>query len=794
MKLAVVGGGPAGLYFALLIKKARPEFDITVLERNRRDDTFGWGVVFSDQTMENFRAADAVTFDQITASLAHWDDIDVYVRDRVITSSGHGFSGIARKKLLNILQARCEELGVTLHFQADLRDTAPRLADAPATAADTAARSGQGGLARYGLADADLIVAADGVNSALRASHAAHFSPDLDVRTAKYIWLGTDLPFDAFTFYFVENAHGVFQAHCYRFDARTSTFIVECDEASYRRAGFDRLDLPGTVAACEALFAPWLGGHRLRSNALPTAAPWTSFVRVRNRSWFHDNIVLVGDAAHTAHFSIGSGTKLAMEDAIALARGLAGALPTAQALIEYQNERMTEALRLQNAARNSMEWFENVKRYIRLEPEQFTYSLLTRSQRVSHENLRLRDPVYLDCVERWFAAGSRGDTPLGVSLDVDKPKGLSPPLPMFTPYALRGMTLVNRVVVAPMDMYSAEDGTPGDFHLVHLGTRALGGAGLVITEMTCVSPEARITRGCSGMYHAEHLAAWRRIVAFVHRHSHARICLQLGHSGAKGSARLPWEGTDVALDEGHWELVAPSALRYAPTLQLPRAMTRTDMDRVCGDFVNATRMAIEAGFDMLELHCAHGYLLSSFITPLTNHRADEYGGSIENRLRFPLEVFGAMRAAWPDDRPMSVRISATDWVEDGLTGDDAVVVARAFADAGVDIVHVSTGQTSVDAKPVYGRMYQTPFSDQVRNELGVPTIAVGNITEPDQVNSIIAAGRADLCALARPHLSDPFWTLRAAAELGYEGQPWPLQYLTGKKQLERELNRKAVAP
>ena len=775
MKLAVVGGGPAGLYFALLIKKARPEFDITVLERNRRDDTFGWGVVFSDQTMENFRAADAITFDQITTSLAHWDDIDVHVRDRVITSSGHGFSGIARKKLLNILQARCEALGVTLQFQADLRHDADLvrygLAGAPTTR--TLRRGVETG--------ADLIVAADGVNSAMRGRHAAQFGPDLDVRTAKYIWLGTTFPFDAFTFYFVENAHGVFQAHCYRFDADSSTFIVECDEASWRSAGFDRLDLPGTVAACEALFGPWLDGHRLRSNALPTAAPWTSFVRVRNRSWFHDNIVLIGDAAHTAHFSIGSGTKLAMEDAIALARILAVSAPTAEALGAYQNERMTEALRLQNAARNSMEWFENVKRYIRLEPEQFTYSLLTRSQRVSHENLRLRDPAYLQGVERWFAAKENAT-------------GKAPPAPMFTPYALRGMTLANRIVMAPMDMYCADNGSPNDFHLVHLGARALGGAGLIITEMACVSPDARITRGCAGMYTSEHVASWRRVVAFVHRHSQARVCLQLGHAGPKGSTQIPWQGGDLALDDEPWEVVAPSAVRYAPTLQMPRAMTRADMDRVRADFVNATRMALDAGFDMIELHCAHGYLLSSFITPLAKRRADEYGGSIENRLLDPSEVFGAMRAAWPIDRPMSVRISATDWVEDGLTGDDAVVVARAFADAGVDIVHVSTGQTSVDARPVYGRMYQTPFSDQVRNDLGIPTIAVGNITQPDQVNSIIAAGRADLCALARPHLSDPFWTLHAAAELGYAGQSWPPQYLTGKKQLERELSRKAGTP
>jgi anthraniloyl-CoA monooxygenase len=757
----VVGGGPAGLYFALLLKKARPDFDLTVLERNRGDDTFGWGVVFSDQTLENFRAADAPTFDEITSNLAHWDDIDVHMRDRVITSSGHGFSGIGRKRLLHILQGRCERLGVSLRFQANLRDDAD--------------------LARYGLADADLIVAADGVNSALRARHAEHFGPDLDVRTAKYIWLGTSFPFEAFTFYFVENAHGVFQAHCYRFDADNSTFIVECDDASWRRAGFDRLDLSASVAACESLFAPWLQGHRLRANAAPTAPPWTSFVRVRNRSWFHDKVVLIGDAAHTAHFSIGSGTKLAMEDAVSLARALAGGRPVAEALLRYQDERMTEALRLQNAARNSMEWFENVKRYIRLEPEQFAYSLLTRSQRVSHENLRLRDPGYLQGVERWFAAGARA-TYAG-----------PPPVPMFTPFSLRGLRLANRVVVAPMDMYSAEDGTPTDFHFVHLGTRALGGAGLIITEMTCVSPEARITRGCTGMYRDEHVAAWRRVVEFVHRHSAARICLQLGHAGPKGSVRLPWEGDDIPLDEGGWEVIAPSAVRYAPTLPVPRAMTRADMDQVQADFVRAARMGVDAGFDMLELHCAHGYLLSSFITPLSNHRTDEYGGSLDNRLRYPLEVFAALRAAWPADRPTSVRISATDWVDGGITGNDAVLVARAFADAGVDIVHVSTGQTSVSAAPVYGRMYQTPFSDQVRNEAGTPTITVGNITESDQMNSIIAAGRADLCALARPHLTDPFWTLHAAAQLGFAGQWWPVQYLTGRKQLEREIERKSAA-
>ena len=747
LKIAVIGGGPAGLYFSLLLKKARPEASITLFERNRPDDTFGWGVVFSDQTLENFRAADEPSFDAITSSFARWDDIDVHVHGRVITSSGHGFAGIARRQLLHILQERCRELGVDLRFQTELRDDS--------------------GLAAHRLADADVVVAADGIKSAVRARHATAFKPDLAAGSAKFIWLGTTLPFDAFTFYFVENAHGVFQAHCYRFDATTSTFIVECDETSWRSAGFDRLSLEETVAACEAMFAPWLNGHRLLSNAPPGAPPWSSFVRVKNESWHDGNVVLIGDAAHTAHFSIGSGTKLAMEDAIALARELASAKPIGEALAAYESERMTESLRLQNAARNSMAWFEHVGRYMPLEPEQFTYSLLTRSQRVSHENLRLRDATYLEGVERWFAGAPA--TP-----------------PLFTPFTLRGMTVDNRVVVAPMDMYSAVDGTPTEFHFVHLASRAIGGAGLVMTEMTCVSPDGRITPGCTGMYKPEHVDAWRRVVDFVHRESRAKICLQLGHAGPKGSTRVPWEGEDVPLTDGSWPVIGPSAIRYAPQLTAPAPMTRADMDRIRDEFVAAARMAIDAGFDMLELHCAHGYLLSSFITPLSNQRTDEYGGSIGNRVRYPVEVFAAMRAVWPDDRPMSVRISATDWVDGGVTGDDAVAVARAFAAAGADIVHVSTGQTSTEAAPVYGRMYQTPFSDQIRNDAGIPTIAVGNITEADQVNGIIAAGRADLCALARPHLTDPYWTLHAAAELGYTPQHWPVQYTTGRRQLERQ--------
>jgi anthraniloyl-CoA monooxygenase len=757
LKIAVIGGGPAGLYFSLLLKKAQPQHEITIYERNAPQDTFGWGVVFSDQTLENFRAADAPTYDAITRNFAHWDDIDVFFKGRVITSGGHGFSGIARKKLLHILQERAAELGVDLRFNSNITDDAS-------------------------LAGADLIVAADGINSFVRKKHAAALQPDLEVRPAKYIWLGTTFRFNAFTFYFVENEHGVFQAHCYRFDENTSTFIVECDEKSWKNAGFDRMNAEQTVTACEKMFAPWLTGHPLIFNSTHQfASPWVNFVRVRNQQWFIDHIVLIGDAAHSAHFSIGSGTKLAMEDAISLAKNVARigketTLPSA--LQSYQDERMTEALKLQNAARNSMEWFENVRRYVRLEPEQFAYSLLTRSQRVSHENLRLRDRKYLEGVERWFS--SRAAT---------EQKAAAIP-PMFTPYMLRGMKLVNRVAVSPMDMYSAVDGTPNDFHLVHYGARAIGGAALLFTEMTCPSPEARITLGCTGMYTEQHLRAWTRIVDFVHTNSEAKFCLQLGHSGRKGSIKLPWEADDdTPLDAGNWEVIGPSRTKHAEQMHLPREMSRSDMDKVKADFVHATQLGEQAGFDMVELHCAHGYLLSSFITPLANQRTDEYGGSLENRLRFPIEVFCAMRAVWPQEKPMSVRISATDWVPEGIGGEESVEIAKAFHAAGADIIHVSTGQTSVKAKPQYGRMFQAPYSDRIRNEAGIPTIAVGAITEADQVNGIIAAGRADLCALARPHLSDPNWTLHAAAQLGYAGQRWPVQYLTGKQQLERLMQR-----
>ncbi|MBV9402209.1 MAG: bifunctional salicylyl-CoA 5-hydroxylase/oxidoreductase [Candidatus Eremiobacteraeota bacterium] len=757
MNVNIIGGGPAGLYLSILMKKSYPDDHIRVFERNRSHDTFGWGVVFSDQTLDTLRRADAPTHGEIVAAFAHWDDIDIHFKGRVMSSGGHGFSGIARRKLLNILQDRASVLGAELHFECEVTELAP-------------------------YADADLIIAADGINSRIRALRAEQFEPELERRNCKYVWLGTHKRFDAFTFIFENTPWGWFTVHAYRFDRDTSTFIVECREETWQAAGLSEADTPQTIAFCERLFSGYLDGHSLLANSAHLrGSDWLNFVRVTNKHWTDGNIVLMGDAAHSAHFSVGSGTKLAMEDAIGLHDAVRKHTALADALEAYETSRRVEVLRLQNAARNSTEWFENVARYAVLPPEQFAYSLLTRSQRISHENLRLRDKGYVERIETWLAEkAADGYQPTAVP-------------PMFTPFRLRELQLRNRVVVSPMDMYSAVDGIPNDFHLVHLGTRAIGGAALVYTEMTCVSPEGRITYGCTGMYLRNHVAAWKRIVEFVHEFTQAKICMQLGHSGPKGSTRLMWEGMDEPLIAGNWEVVGPSAIPYGPENQTPRELRRDEMDVIREQFVHATQMAEEAGFDMLELHCAHGYLLSSFITPLQNRRTDEYGGSLENRLRYPLEVFTAMRAAWPVHKPMSVRISATDWVEGGIAGEESVEIARAFKDAGVDLIDVSTGQTSRQAKPVYGRMWQTPYSDRIRNEVGVATMAVGNIFEPDHVNSIIAAGRADLCALARPHLADPYWTLHAATQLGYTGMEWPNQYLTGKSQYERNLARTAEA-
>lgn len=784
MKIVSIGGGAAGLYFAILMKKQNPAHEITVVERNRPYDTFGWGVVFSDQTLSNFVRADEKTAREILGSFNHWDDIDVRIDDESFISGGHGFCGIGRKRLLNILQTRCEELGVNLVFETDVKDD-------------------QEIAAQY---DADLVIAADGLNSAIRTRYAETFKPDIDTRICRFVWLGTKKMFKDFTFLFKETEFGWFQAHVYQFDGDTSTFIVETPEEVWKKAGLEDMSQEEAVAFCENLFKEHLDGAKLLTNAahLSGSAIWIKFPRVICQEWIHWNTIkekrvptiLMGDAAHTAHFSIGSGTKLAMEDAIELARSfetLAAGSGDSSVNLEsvlktYQDLRSVEVLKIQNAARNAMEWFEHIDRYTRLPAEQFNYSLLTRSQRISHENLRVRDANFLDGYERWYAEKAFADA--GVPL----PKSGSQIPPMLTPLKVRDVVLKNRIVVSPMAQYSANDGIPADYHLVHLGARAMGGAGLVFTEMTCVTADARITPGCPGMYTPDHTAGWKRIVNFVHENSDAKIAIQIGHAGAKGATNLPWEGIDKPVASGGWELISASPQQYlAGVSQTSKAMTREDMDRVKADFVRATNAGAEAGFDWLELHAAHGYLISSFISPLTNKRIDEYGGSLENRLRYPLEVFNAVRAVWPAGKPISVRISAHDWVEGGITPKDAVAIARAFKEAGADVIDCSSGQVSKEEKPVYGRMFQTPFSDQIRNEVGIKTIAVGAISEADHANTIIAAGRADLCAIARPHLANPAWTLNEAAKIGYLDVKWPKQYISAKVQLERNLEREKMA-
>jgi anthraniloyl-CoA monooxygenase len=767
MKIVCIGGGPAGLYFALLMKQLDPAHDITVVERNRPYDTFGWGVVFSDATMDNMRQWDGPTADSIQQAFNHWDDIELHFKGRVIRSGGHGFVGIGRKKLLNILQARCEELGVKLVFETE----ADSDADYP---------------------DADLVIACDGINSRIRTKYESVFRPDIVTRPNRYIWLGTHKLYDAFNFLFEKTEHGWFQAHVYKFDDRTTTFIVETPEHVWKAHGLDTADQDESIAFCEKVFAANLQGATLMTNARHLrGSAWLNFQRVVCEQWSLHNgrshVVLMGDAVHTAHFAIGSGTKLAIEDAIELTRQFKelgdSAAKIPEVLARYQALRRVDVLRLQNAAWNAMEWFEVCgERYCdQLEPEQFMYSMLTRSQRISHENLRLRDRGWLEGYERWFAARAGVESP-------------TPVPPMFTPFSLRSVTLRNRVVVSPMAQYSAVDGVAGDYHLVHLGARAMGGAGMVMVEMTSPSPDGRITPGCPGLWNDAQQAAFARIVDWVHAHSDAKIGLQIGHSGAKGSTRRAWDGIDRPLPadgpEPNWPLLSASPQQYLPGESAwSAAMTRADMDRVRDEFVAATRRAAAAGFDWLELHCAHGYLLSGFISPITNRRTDDYGGTLDNRLRYPLEIFRAVRAAWPEHLPMSVRISAHDWIEGGITPADAVLIARAFKQAGADLIDCSSGQVSKAEKPVYGRMFQTPFADRIRQEAGIPTIAVGAISEADHVNSIIAAGRADLCAVARPHLANPAWTLTEAAKIGYVAQPWPKQYRSAKGQMESNFQR-----
>jgi anthraniloyl-CoA monooxygenase len=743
VKVACIGGGPAGLFFALLLRKADPSHEITVYERNRLDDTFGFGVVFSDATEEALAHADPEVIASMSARCHRWDDIEVHYRGSVLTSTGHGFSGLSRKALLEILADRCRALGVELRYECEIADP-------------------------ESLRDAALVLAADGVNSLVREHYRACFRPAVDVRPNRFVWLGTTKPFPAFTFYFKADPHGLWRVHAYQYDRTHSTFIVEAREATWRAAGLTKASEADTLAFCERLFAEELAGHPLLSNR----SVWRSFPTVRNERWHHGNVVLAGDAAHTAHFSVGSGTKLAMEDAIALVEALRVHREIPAALDAYERARRPAVESLQRAAQASLQWFEDTERYMSLEPIQFAFALLTRSLRVTHQNLKVRDPAFVARVDGWFADEAARQTRAPAPPHRGAPP--SPP-PMFTPFRLRDLLIPNRVAVSPMCQYSAEDGMPSDWHLVHLGSRAMGGAGLLFTEMTDVSPEGRISPGCTGLYTAEQAAAWRRVVQFVHTHTPAKIAIQLGHAGRKASTRRSWEGDVQPLPSGNWEIIAPSAIPYLRGSQVPREMTGDDMKTVVGEYERATRYAVDAGFDMLEIHMAHGYLLASFISPLTNRRADEYGGPLEQRMRFPLEVLDAVRAAWPRERPISVRISAVDWFPGGHGPADAVAVARLLKEHGCDVVDVSAGQTVADQQPVYGRLFQTPFADRIRHEVGIATMAVGNISSFADVNTILAAGRADLCLLARAHLWDPYWTRHAAHELGYPLR-WPDPY------------------
>jgi anthraniloyl-CoA monooxygenase len=752
MNVAIVGGGPAGLYFSILFKKHRPDAQVTVFERNRCDDTFGFGVVFSDETLDNFEQHDAESYHDIVRNFAYWDDIAIHFKGSVHRIGGNGFCGCARRTLLLLLQARARELGVRLNFETEIGNDAE-------------------------FPDADLVVIADGSNSRFRERHAAHFGTETDVRPNKFSWMGSTCPLDAFTFVFLETEWGRFIAHAYQYEPDGSTWIFETDPETFARAGIERMTEEESARLMERLFAPYLKGHSLRTNR----SIWRSFPMIRNARWVLGNKVLLGDAKATAHFSIGSGTKLAMEDAIALAGAFARTASVEDALATFEQDRREDVEKTQHAADVSLAWFEHLGRFWNFDPIQFAFGVMTRSKAITYDNLRLRAPDFVRKADRHFARLAQVHDP---SIDIDNPV-----VPMFQPFRLRGMRLNNRVVVSPMDMYSAKDGVPNDWHLVHYGSRATGGAGLMYTEMTCVSPQARITLGCTGLWNDAQEKAWKGIVDFVHANSQTKFCLQLGHSGRKGATRLMWEGMDRPLEHGAWDICSASPLPYYPESQVPREATRADMDEITRQFVDAALRGDRAGFDMLELHCAHGYLLASFLSPLTNVRTDAYGGALENRLRFPLYVFDAVRKVWPAHKPMSVRISATDWAEGGITDDESVSIARAFAAHGADLVDVSTGQTVSDGEPVYGRMFQTPYSDRIRNEAHVATMCVGAITTADQVNTILAAGRADLVALARPHLVDPFFTLRAAAWYGVTSIACPVQYLPGRDQVFRNSAR-----
>ncbi|TMV07074.1 bifunctional salicylyl-CoA 5-hydroxylase/oxidoreductase [Ruegeria sediminis] len=762
MKITVIGGGPGGLYTALLTKKARPDWDVEVFERNRADDTFGFGVVFSDETLDEFLSRDKPVFERLKDEMAYWDDVAVHFKGHEMRCAGNGFCGTSRHTLLRILQERCAELGVELTFGAEI-DAANLKTQFP---------------------DSDVIVASDGINSAIRTQYKDAFRPSTTWRSNRFCWMGSTRPMGEFNYFFRETEHGQMVAHCYQYEKDHSTWVFEMDEATWAGHGFEEFDEEGSKAKLEAIFAEELQGHPLLLNR----SNWRNFPRIFCENWFVDNIVIMGDAKASAHFSIGSGTKLAMECAIALSDALLDHAETdvQTAFRAYDDARRTPCQIIQHNADVSLAWFEHMNRSWDMEPYQFAMVVMCRAKSITYDNLIIRDPEFVrKADDEWYARHLRE-----TGEDLRK----SRPTPMFSRFSLRDMELANRVVMSPMAQYSADrQGNPTEWHKVHYCSHATGGMGLIYTEMTCPSADARISEGCTGMWTDEHERRWKEIVDFVHTHSAAKFAMQLGHAGRKGSTQLGWERENHPIAEAgaNWPLVSASPLPwFEDESQIPAELDRAGMDRIRADFVQATERAARAGFDMLELHCAHGYLLASFLSPLTNLRGDDYGGSLENRLRYPLEVFSAMRAAWPAERPMSVRVSGTDWKDGGLTEAELIGIAEAFRDAGCDLIDVSAGQTVPDQEPVYGRMFQTHLAEAVRNVPRIATMAVGAITEPAQINTILHTRRADLVAIGRPHLWNPYFTHQAAAWYGVRNDAaWPRQYLSGAMQAFRETEK-----
>lgn len=742
-KITVIGGGPGGLYFSILTKKAMPNCQIDVYERNKPEDSFGFGVVFSDETLGEFLMRDLPSYELIRSEFAYWDDINIARDGQTVSISGNGFCGCSRKTLLKLLHQRCREEGVNLHFEQNVDD-----------------------LSQF--ADSDIIVACDGIGSAIRTQFASEFGTKIELKKNRFVWMGSTKPLDAFTYFFRTTPFGTIVAHTYQYEQGMSTWIFECSDETWRKFGFEVTNEEDTIQKMAEIFNEELEGHPLISNK----SHWRQFPHVTNEKWSHNNIVLLGDAKATAHYSIGSGTKLAMDSAIGLSDAVIANPNNVQAAFEqYDKNRRNTVEIIQYAALVSLDWFENMDRHMQHPFYQFAFGCMTRSKKVTFENLQIRDKSFTDKVVNEFFESLNSLLPTPYSKSA-----------AFSTFKLRNLELPNRIVMDPMGQYSAENGLVNDWHFVHYGSRATGGVGLILTEMTAISPTGRITLGCAGIYNENQIVEWKKITDFIHHNTQTKIGIQLGHSGRKGAIKKPWEGQNESINSA-WELLSASPIPFHSNIATPKEMTMDDMNQITTEFVQATKNAEQAGFDMIELQAHHGFLLASFLSPLTNTRTDEFGGSIENRIKFPLRVFTEMRKVFPQHKPMSVRISVSDWAENGISEEDVIYIANAFKSAGADIINVSSGNTVAHQQPQMGRMWQTPFSDLVRNRVHIPTITAGYIQDIDQINTIILNGRADLVALGRPLLADANFVRTAQAYENVQTNDIPVQYKMGSSHL-----------